>query len=438
MSEVRSVRINGKVKQEFVRYLGREIDGEAVRRVASSSLVLNGVKRSLDVLAVDRIAEELKLKELIDDRNVLALVYSQLLEKNSISSLTEWLHQTEIPDVLGIEPSTRKFYESLTRLAELPFKDIESALYVRSQECVKENDAAIIDVTDTYFEGKSCKSRPRRGKDGKVRRLLQIGLATTLRHGFPILHETYHGNLSNIHICKDLLITLKQRLNAVIMDRGMLSLQDLKVFLQLKVQVIAGLKKTQSLNKRFLSKIKRKTIFTKQNQVKLQNTSVYIQTYKYCKGQLIAVYNPSLEVLKRELNFEKNIKDNEYIGFSFIYHTTKLSDKEAVQKYYDKDMIEKAFRQLKGVLNLRPIQVWLTQHVKGHVRICYLAYAILAYMNYKLKKADISATQALEKLKYGYKAILQDTQSNHKLELTIPQQPHQQIILKALGVVTKK
>ncbi len=92
------------------------------------------------------------------------------------------------------------------------------------------NHSAIIDVTDTYFEGGSLADRSRRGKDGKVRKLLQIGLGVTQGHGFPILMRTYPGTTSNIMIFKDLYNRLLERgYRAVIIDRGM-SCQEIGVY----------------------------------------------------------------------------------------------------------------------------------------------------------------------------------------------------------------
>ena len=58
---------------------------------------------------------------------------------------------------------------------------------------------------------------------------------------------------------------------------------------------------------------------------------------------------------------------------------------EVVKKYFDKDMVERAFKHIKGILNLNPIRLWLENHVEGHIKICYLAYAILSLINFKLK-----------------------------------------------------
>lgn len=429
-AQVESYRKGGKVKQRVIRYLGRKIDGQITKKVYAKDIVAEQVKRSIDVHAIDKIAHDLGIDS-IKNKCFLALVYSHLLENKSINKMEDWLRFTEIPEVLNVEVSTKKLYESLNSVDN--FDKIESTIYKKVKKYEKDNKAAIIDVTDTYFEGNNIDGKRRRGKDGKVRHLVQIGLAVSLKHGFPIFHRTYNGNLNNIQVFKDMSISLEQhKISSVILDRGMLSEENLALVLKLELGVIAGLKKTKTIVKKYISQINRDVIYTSPHRVKLKNTSVFIHTFNYKKGKLIAVYNPAMEVLKKELNFEKEKQNDKYIGYSLIYHNTSLQDKEVVKKYYEKDTVERAFKQLKGILNLRPIRVWLKEHVEGHVKICYLAYAILSLMNYRLRKKEISAPEALESLKHGYKITLKDQTNDSTWDTIVTLEPKQKQILKAL------
>jgi len=437
--EVKNVRENGKIKQKFVKYLGREVNGKAVKKVATRDIQAMNVKQSLDVLSIDKIAEELKLKE-VPHKPALSLAYSQLLEKRSINKLEDWMRYTEIPEVLGIElPSVKELYESLADINEEDFEKINEKMFsvFESYENIKES--AIIDVTDTYFSGANVNIKRRKGKDKKISKLIQIGLAVSFKNGFPIFHKKYHGNLSGIDIFRDMALELKnKRISSIIMDRGMLSLENLEMALNLKFKIIAGIRKTQTLVKGFISKIDRDEIYTKKNLIQLKNTQVFIRTFDYMNGKLIVVYNPSLEVIKKQLNFNKDIDSEFDIGYSLIYHNTKYSSDEVVKNYYDKDMVERAFKHIKGVLNLRPIRVWLNNHIEGHIKICYLAYAILSLMNFKLRKIKITAVDALSSLKHGYKINLRDNSSGFEWSVHVSLEPKQQKILKTLGVVTKK
>ncbi|MBS3134183.1 transposase [Candidatus Woesearchaeota archaeon] len=438
LAEVKSYRENGKIKQKVIRYLGKEVNGKPAKKITSADIKIKNVKRSLDVLAIDKLAEQLTIKS-INNKYLLSLIYSQLLEKRSINKLEEWMEYTEIPEILKINNlSTKNLYESLTEIPEGEFINIDKNMHVIFNQIEEIKDVAVIDVTDTYFEGKSLDIKKRKGKDGKVRRLVQIGLATSFTNGFPIFHKQYQGNLPGVHILKDMSLEVKEMgLNSIIMDRGMMSLENLKLISSLELSLIAGLRKNNYLIENFIYKIDKEEIYSLKNMVRLKNTKVFIKTFDYLNGKLIAVYNPSIELIKKNQNFEKGFDSSKDLGFSLIFHNTNYSPEEVVKKYYEKEIIERAFKQMKGILNLRPIRVWLTDHIEGHIKICYLAYAILSLMNYKLKKLKVSAIDALDSLKYGYKVKLFDKTNNFEWDLIVPLKPKQKDILGALGVVYK-
>jgi transposase len=438
LAKVESYRKDGKIKQRVLEYLGKEIDGRPAKRVNTSDIIVKNVKRSLDILAIDKIAEELKLKSM-QNRYILSLIYSHLLEKRSINKLEDWMRYTEIPEILGIDDvSTKILYESLGDINEEDFNKMNSSMQDVFGCYEKVSDAAVIDVTDTYFEGNSEEIKRRKGKDGKVRPLVQLGLATSFKNGFPIFYKKYHGNLNGIHVFRDMAFELKDRnLKSIIIDRGMMSFENMKLIKSLELELIGGLRKNKTLVDDFISRINREEIYTLKNRVALKNTSVFIKSFDYDGGRLIVVYNPSLEVIKKEINFERGNENNSDIGYSLIYHNTEYADDEVVRKYYDKEIIERAFKQLKGVLKLRPIRVWLREHKEGHITICYLAYAILSLMNYKLKKLKISAIDALDVLKHGYRISLFDKKNNHEWNLLVQLTPKQKELLDCLGVVYK-
>lgn len=438
LAEVEGYRENGKVKQRVIRYLGKEIDGKPVKKVFADKIEIKSVKQSLDILAIDKIANELKLKSL-ENPYILSLIYSQLLEGKSINKLESWLRYTEIPSLLGFDKvSVKKLYESLADINDEDFGRINNRMFEIFNSYEDISKATIIDVTDTYFAGSNINIKKRKGKDNKVSKLIQIGLAVSFNNGFPIFHKQYHGNLSGINIFKDMSLELKNKgIWSVIMDRGMLSKENIEMALELKFQIIAGLKKSSSLIKEFIEPIKRDDIYSAKCRVPLKKTTVFLKEFDYLTGKLIVVYNPELEVVKKEINFQKEIENSFDVGYSLIYHNTKYSSTEVVKRYYDKEMVERAFKQLKGVLSLRPIRVWLSNHVTGHIKICYLAYAILSLINYKLKKMNISAIEALESLRYGYKVTLKDSTSNHEWSIHVPLEPKQKKVLEELGVVYK-
>lgn len=445
---VENKREGGKVVQKVLKYIGKEVDGEASRRVETKGIRAEAVKHYADVLVVDRVAKILGLDVLLDKEEwgkyVLALVYSHLLERPSIRKLEEWFSHTEIPELLGlVDVSTMKLYETLGDLSRKSFSAIEEGIYLKVKAYERKKSSVIVDVTDTYFEGNTQNGKSRRGKDGKVRKLVQVGLGVTEKHGFPLMMRTYDGTISNFMIFKDMFVNLVERgFKALIIDRGMGSEGNIKDALRARMSIISGLKKTPRLMEKYLKKIDREAIYRPECRVQLQNTAVYIKEFTYLRGKLIVVYNPQLEFVKREQLYQKDgtASEAKYVGYSFIYHNTHFSSHEVVRKYFDKDIIERAFKKLKGILSLRPIRVWTKDHIEGHMRICYLAYAILSLLEYYLskKKIDLSAPELLEKLKRGYKVYLKDEKTNFSWHTTVLLEKKLYNILDYLDVVYKK
>lgn len=421
LAEVENHRVQGKVVQKVLRYVGKEIDGRIERRVVTSDVEVEAVRQCADVLAVHRVAERLGLRDMFGEHGpfILSFVYSHLLERPSIRKLEEWFGGTEIPELLGLEEiSTGRLYETLGHLSRWEFDRVEEKILERLRGYETKNHSAIIDVTDTYFEGGSLTERSRRGKDGKVRKLLQIGLGVTQGHGFPILMRTYPGRTSNIMIFKDLYNRLLERgYRAVIIDRGMSCEDNIRRILEAKMKIIAGLRKDDGLRRRFLSRINREALYSREHRVALQSAGVYVQAFPYLGGELIVVYNPSLEVVRRELAYgtdktrEKDFRDE---GYSLLYHNTTQTAEAVTRQYFEKEIVDRAFKKLKGVLSLRPIRVWQKEHIEGHVRVCYLAYAILSSLEYHIRKSEYSAVEFLEKLRRGYRVHLKDRKSGHR------------------------
>lgn len=440
LAEVESYREDGKVKQRVLRYLGKEVEGVAVKKVASSSIEVQSVKQYLDYKVLHQIAIKLGLPGLLGDKvkPILLLIYTQLIPRKPIYKLPEYIEQTSLQELLGFEKLIDKhLYEALDALEELDFTQIENHILTQLSQERKERKALVLDVTDTYFNGHNADWKARKGKDGKYDKLLQIALAVTKEEGFPILHKTYEGNISNIKIFQDLLAEVRlKKFDIIILDRGMISAESLLDMESLNQKVITGIRTNERIKREFLSTIAREEIYQPACRVKLKNTTVYVKTFDYGNGQMIAIYNPELETIKREHAMDKaesyNPEKARYLGYSLVYHTTALKPAEVINTYFEKDIVEKAYKELKSTINLHPIRKYRINHIKAHVKICYLAYAILSYIHYRVKPKSISAVYALEKLQSAYKITLESIENKTKWDKIVTLNNEQKKILALL------
>lgn len=439
LARVESFREKGKVRQRFLEYIGKEVEGKPVEKVDIQMVNVSSVKRYLDIQIVHQLSSEIGLPGMLGDyyQPILAMVYAHLLQRGSINRLPEWFDRTTIYDSLQCEPfSTKNLYEALAHLENIEFDGIENRLIAFWRKLAPNDDnTVVLDVTDTYFSGSTATCKPRRGKDGNISKLLQIGLIVSFKYGFPLLHKIYEGNVSNVKIFQDLMKNIADNgLRGIILDRGFFSKDGINTIKKLGMKMIMGVRQTVVLQNKFLNKIERNEIYTKNNQVVLKETTVYIKSFPYFGGKIIVIYNPALEVLKRDkiLAEDENRKNINYVGYSLVFHNTTYPENEVIKKYFEKDVVERAFKTLKGPLAVRPIRVWLRRNVESHVKICYLAMTILSLLDFRCRKIKISGLDALKEIQYIYKVKLNHSRTKKKWDKVVTLKQSQKKILDAI------
>ena len=104
---------------------------------------------------------------------------------------------------------------------------------------------------------------------------------------------------------------------------------------------------------------------------------------------------------------DDKIADAEILDGKYALMSTRIrmSTKEIISAYYDKDGIEKAFCCIKQPIGLRPIRHWLDGRVKAHIFMCYLSYLLMKTLEHMLKKGGLTmnaenALKQLSKVKY--------------------------------------
>lgn len=126
----------------------------------------------------------------------------------------------------------------------------------------------------------------------------------------------------------------------------------------------------------------------------------------------------------RNLNHKIISEAEEFDGFTFVISKKKLSIQELIRLYFrDKDIVGKAFQNLKGVIKLRPIRHWLYNRVIAHIFICYLSYLLLSLLlsllKLRLEEIGISPIEALDELDTLYKVYIRDNKKGFRLSRTV-------------------
>jgi len=190
LAEVKNYREEGKVKQKVIRYIGKEEDGQVIRRIRTDDIEIESVKQYLNYKVLHDIALRLNLPDILGDRykHILLLIYTQIVNRKSLYKIPEYIELTCLKELLNIDKIIDKhLYSALDELEELDFSEIEDKIFKKLSLERKEKIALVLDVTDTYFSGSQADWKSRKGKDGKYGKLIQIALAVTKEEGFPIL-----------------------------------------------------------------------------------------------------------------------------------------------------------------------------------------------------------------------------------------------------------
>jgi transposase len=477
-AEVATCRVKGKVVQRHIRYIGRAADDDKKLATPLSDLAVEHVKLYGPLLVLDHIAREIRLNEVLGPfgREVLSLVYAHCLDYKSVNKMERWFQRTDLNMLLGLDELTEaRLLKAMDSLEQLDQIAVQRTLFRNARERYNlGNRGVIYDVTNTYFCGKQCRlGKYGKDKEGiKGRPLIQIGLGVTRNDGIPVFHQVYDGNVHDSRMFQDAVTTFRLfGINdvLVVFDRGISSKKNQLSLKQLKLKVLCGLPLNDALKKTLRSVRNRDEIVQLKNRVPLNDSVFYVHVIPHSiggvKGRLAFCINdrrrfeakearyrditeaqsllrrrkPIKESIKRFLGKDGRIlaqrvtAAEEFDGCSCIFTTApRMSKEEMVAKYFDKDLVEKAFHDFKGVIKLRPVRHWLENRVRAHVFICYLSYLLLTLLNKHVKKLGMTATSALEELDSLYKVYLKDKNRSFKAAHVVALTRKQEEILRVI------
>jgi len=479
LAEVESKRVNGKVVQKFIRYVGKEVDNKTILSGSISNIQVDSVKLYGPLIVLDALAKSINLHEHLGEysNEILSLVYAHCVEPRSINKMNNWFKKTDLNYILNLDNLTEaRLLEALDDIENNDMEQIQMDIFKDVKKSYKLNPSGIIyDVTNTYFYGKKCIL----GKVGHSKQnqndkpLVQIGLGVTREDGIPVFHKTYDGNIHDARTMQDA-VSIFNRFGIedviVVYDRGIGSKNNVVSLKKEHLGSICGLPIRQNLKKIVKAIKTKKDLVNINKRVKLSKSVFYVTGRNYkldnVTGKLLICYNSKIAHDVRESRYDeimnaedllkegKRIKTGlykyfdssgkiketviktaeEFDGYSCLFSTEKLDNKKIIEIYFEKDLIEKAFRSLHGIIKLRPIRHWLYNRVVAHIFICYLAYLLLSLLKYKLKKAKIkeSPVDALKELETLYKVYMKEKEKGFRLTRIVQLSKKQEKIMKSV------
>lgn len=475
--KVEGYRENGKVKHRYLGYIGKEVDGKTILSGSISNIEIENVKVYGPLMVLNHLAQEIRLAEVLGEygKEILSMVYAHCVEPKSINQMENWFEKTDLNFILDLQGVTESLLlDALDSINKHGSERIQKEIF---DEVKKKYDidtsGVLYDVTNTYFYG----NKSSWGKKGKSKEkqsdkpLVQIGLGVTRRDGIPLFHKTFDGNIHDARTLQAVLPMFKEyniQEGIFVYDRGIPSKENLIDVKNLGWDTICGLPIQDHLKPIVRRIIKQQNLVNIKNRVPLSKIAMYAASMRHqiggVKGKLIVCFNNKMKTAIQESRYDeiqaahlrlqkkKNIKNGlkkyfdkdenpiqkeittseEFDGYSCIFSSKLIPNDEIVRIYFEKDLVEKAFQNLKGVVALRPIRHWLYDRVEGHIFICYLAYLLLSLLKYKLKKTKIGPIEALKELESLYKIYMKDSVKGFEVTKLVKLTKKQEDILRAV------
>ena len=393
------------------------------------------------------LARRLELARLLDRSRsrqralCLAMIVQRVIAPGSKLAMSRAFSQSTLAAELSVEGADEdELYEAMDWLLERQQR-IERQLARRH---LREGTLVLYDVSSSYFEGRSCPLAQLGYSRDRKRGTPQIvyGLLTD-RRGCPVAVEVFQGSLHDDKTLPRQVEKLKQRFGlgsvVVVSDRGMVTKANLELLGQTEGAAWITALKAPQVKRLVKHGDLQLSLFDEQSLAEIASDDYPDERLVVCRNPLVATERARkreelLVATERALSeiqarveqgtlqgeaeiglaagavwnrwrvkkhFEIEITDTSFrfrrkqeqieaeaaLDGIYVLRTSvpdsELEAPEVVRAYKQLKEVERAFRELKGPLELRPIHHRLEQRVKAHVLLCMLAY----YLSWHLRQA---------------------------------------------------
>lgn len=299
---------------------------------------------------------------------------------------------------------------------------IEERMFDHRKNLFTDLDFVFLDTTALYFEGEGGKTIGERGhsKDHRPDLNQMVVGALLDDRGKPIACEMWPGNTADVTSTIPVITRLKKRFGAnrfcIVADRGMISQATMLALEEEKLSYILGVRmrlvkevKTEVLaDNAPYEEVYPEGIYSKDpSPLKVKEVVVDGTRYIVCKNERQARrdeadrntiveslkekiakapsslisnkgYRGFLKVTKESvsLDAEKIEADVKFDGIWVLTTNTKLKAREVALKYKELWMVEHTFRDMKSVIDTRPIFHKRDETIRGHVFCSFLALVL--------------------------------------------------------------
>jgi len=426
---------------------------------------------------------------------IATLVFNRLLAPKSELAIFAWRDRLWWPPFAQAPLELPDLYKTLDALIQVK-EPLEEALFQRLRDLFNlEVDVVFYDLTSTYFEGEGPPMAAYGYSRDKRFDCPQVLLALACdRHGFPVAHEVLPGNRADVSTVKQIVDALGKRfkLNRIIFvsDSGMVSDENLTALDEANYEYLVAVRRRhvpdverrgpQDLStyqaashgvrvyvtdgerprtryvccysepraeeerqirqaridrgKQALAKLSEQVVagrlkaadkIAARAATKLQTaTARKYFSYDVADGQF------DFQLREEVVAAEERIEGRYYL----LTNASQFTATDAVDAFFTLQEVERAFREMKDFLRLRPIFHHLDRRVKAHILVCVLAYLLERCFSYQLRQAglDMSPRKGLDWVTRIHTTEL--TVADKTVWAVSQPSPQAQQVFKAVGI----
>jgi len=442
------VRSLSRYSEKVLLILSGKSNVNASAKKIGPSLIFERLWKELGIgKIIKRLLVERKF-EFNVERAIFLTVLHRLFVSGSDRSCEKWRWDYVIEGVEDL--SLNHLYRAMAFLGEViedqkdktPFvprciKDvIEEDIFCERRDLFTELDFVFFDTTSIYFEGEGGETIGKKGhsKDHRPDLNQMVVGAILDDHGKPVCCEMWPGNTTDVTTLIPVIDRIRSRFHirqfCIVADRGMISNDTMKELEDRKIPYILGarMRKVKEIKLDVLSwagryrevypegqssndtsplKVKEVIVNdcryivclnTKQARKDTQDRQAIIDSLKekIQKDPKALIgnkgYRKYLKVDRDTISInQKKIDDEARFDGKWVLKTnTDLSPEKVSLKYKELWQVEQVFRDVKSVLETRPIFHQKDETIRGHVFCSFLALVLRKELDRRLEKAGHS------------------------------------------------
>ena len=390
---------------------------------------------------------------------VLAMVINRVSEPRSRYGLREWLETNYLAEIVEVPLEQfhhNRLYEALKLLTNKQ-QEIEAELWGKTKQIEGGLRLILYDITSTYLEGQQCELAEYGYSRDKKRGKKQILVAlVTTPTGRPVSVEVLRGNTADKSTLMSKVRQLKERFGLeeviYVFDRGMRDEGKLGMLRSSEIAYITALTRGEvgdlvkegviqlglfdqqmaeyrEGNKRYIvcrsaqwqRNRKRREELLRKTEEGLEGLRRSVITgkvkdavkiakkagWKVRRWKLGRYFN--LKIQEGYFGYERRneqLREAEELDWVYVLETTEqeLEAQQIQEGYKNLAKVEEDFRELKSVLEVRPVNHRKEETVRGHVFVCFLALYLRKQLELLLQplfehQPEVTFSRVLTRLK---------------------------------------